>query len=72
MALLIAAYHISNTGHDTFNFEMIWHNFSRQVDRTGSMPVVVDGASVGMIKVPKDVMVGVSALPLHPIFLFCY
>lgn len=60
LSLLIATFHIANTGHDTFNFEMLWNNFSRQVERTGSMPVMVNGASVGMIKVPRDVMTGVS------------
>ncbi|KAG8904363.1 hypothetical protein FRB99_001864 [Tulasnella sp. 403] len=58
LALLVASYHVSNTGHDMFNFEMLWSNFSRQVDRTGSMPVTLDGASVGMIKVSRDVMLG--------------
>ncbi|KAG8927044.1 hypothetical protein FRC01_008072 [Tulasnella sp. 417] len=58
LSLLIATFHISNTGHDTFNFEMLWNNFSRQVERTGSMPVMVNGATVGMIKVPREVMTG--------------
>ncbi|KAG8912837.1 hypothetical protein FRC00_003651 [Tulasnella sp. 408] len=58
LSLLIATFHIANTGHDTFNFEMLWNNFSRQVERTGSMPVMVNGASVGMIKVPREVMTG--------------
>ena len=59
LAILVATHHISNTGHETFTFEMIWASFIRQVERTGSMPVTVDGASVGMIKVPKETMVGV-------------
>ncbi|KAG9012699.1 hypothetical protein FRB90_006514 [Tulasnella sp. 427] len=58
LSLLIATYHISNTGHETFNFEMLWNNFSRQVERTEAMPVLVNGASVGMIKLPREVMVG--------------
>ncbi|KAG8955402.1 hypothetical protein FRC04_008753 [Tulasnella sp. 424] len=58
LSLLIATYHISNTGHDAFNFEMLWNNFSRQVERTSSMPVMLGGTSVGMIKVPREVMVG--------------
>ncbi|KAG9038803.1 hypothetical protein FRB95_014352 [Tulasnella sp. JGI-2019a] len=56
LSLLIASHHVSNKGHDVFNFEMLWLNFSRQVDRTASMPVVLDGASVGMIKVPRSIM----------------
>ncbi|KAG8864104.1 hypothetical protein FRB96_006978 [Tulasnella sp. 330] len=56
LSLLIAGYHVSNKGHDVFNFEILWSNFSRQVDRTASMPVMLDGASVGMIKVPKSIM----------------
>lgn len=58
LSLLIATFHISNTGHDAFNFEMLWSKFSRQVERTSSMPVMLGGASVGMIKVPREVMVG--------------
>lgn len=58
LSLLIATFHIANTGHEAFNFEMLWNNFSRQVERTGTMPVMINGASVGMIKVPREVMTG--------------
>ncbi|KAG8962721.1 hypothetical protein FRC03_003875, partial [Tulasnella sp. 419] len=58
LALLIATFHVSNTGHDVFNFEMLWSKFSKQVDRTSSMPVMVGGASVGMIRLKREVILG--------------
>lgn len=59
LCLLIACMHSRTAGHDTFTFEMLYERFTRQVRASTAAPVQVNGGSIGMVRCPRPVMMGV-------------
>jgi origin recognition complex subunit 4 len=62
VALLIAAAHTQTSGHDTFNFEILYDKFISQVRISGSAPIQSEKGGLGMVNVARGVMFKVSAL----------
>lgn len=60
LALLIASFHLHTAGHDTFTFEHVYHVYSRAARQSTSTNVSLDGVVIGLGKVSRDIMVGVS------------
>lgn len=60
LALLVAAFHAQTTGHDAFTFEHIFDMYSRAARQSTNTNVSLDGVIVGLPRLPREVMVGVS------------
>ncbi|KAH6915790.1 origin recognition complex subunit 4 [Coprinopsis sp. MPI-PUGE-AT-0042] len=56
LCLLIASHRSNVSGHPVFTFEMLYETFKRQLKLSSAAPIQLNGTSIGMVKVSREIM----------------